>query len=76
VDGWLPRRELPPPIWSYTDDSAQAAVLVRHLVQNGRVVQDALAVELAEEHHRDPRRGYGAGASAVLGQVDRTRDRV
>ncbi|MBX2798553.1 MAG: ADP-ribosylglycohydrolase family protein [Myxococcales bacterium] len=52
--------------WPWTDDTAQAAVLVRHLRANGEVRQDAFAQELAEAYLADPRRGYGANAHDLL----------
>lgn len=56
-------RVLPPsPRWPYTDDTAEAAVLTRHLLARGAVDQDELAQEWTEEYTRDPRRGYGGGA--------------
>jgi ADP-ribosylglycohydrolase len=59
-------RELPAGPWRWTDDTAQATVLARHLVARGGVDQDVLAAELAAEYQRDPRRGYGAGAHDLL----------
>ncbi len=60
-------RQLEPRPWRYTDDGAQAAVLVRHLRSRGTVDCDALAVEFGEEYVRDSRRGYGMNAHDLLG---------
>lgn len=62
----LQTRTLAEPPWRYTDDTAQAAVLTRHLVEHGEVVQDALAEAFADEYRRDPRRGYGWNAHDLL----------
>lgn len=63
----LRTRTLPEPlVWRYTDDTAEAAVLVRHLTTRGEVEPDALAMEWAEEYTRDSRRGYGAGAQLLF----------
>lgn len=60
---------LPAGPWRYTDDTAMAAVMVRHLARNERIEQDRLALEFAEEYQRDPYRGYGAMAHWVLREI-------
>jgi ADP-ribosylglycohydrolase len=66
VDQRIRDRELAERPWRYTDDTAQAAVLTRHLIARGTVEQDEFASELAQEYLRDPRRGYGANAHDLL----------
>ncbi|MGW1747093.1 ADP-ribosylglycohydrolase family protein [Streptomyces sp. NPDC002092] len=47
----------PEPVWRWSDDTAQALVLVRELVEGGGSVdQDRLAAAYADGTHR----GYGA----------------
>ncbi|GAA1951755.1 ADP-ribosylglycohydrolase family protein [Kitasatospora viridis] len=59
-------RELRPGPWEWTDDSAMAQVLVRHLVVHGEVRQSALAGEFAAAYAADPDRGYGPSMHRVL----------
>jgi ADP-ribosylglycohydrolase len=62
----IERRELPPPPWRWTDDTALAVALVRVLAQAGRVDQDALARAFGAAYRADPYRGYGAGMHRLL----------
>lgn len=62
-------RELPPPPWTWTDDTAQAAVLVEHLLAFGEIRAGPLSMALAQAFWADPARGYGAGAKDLLGAV-------
>ncbi|MEU8349181.1 ADP-ribosylglycohydrolase family protein [Streptomyces sp. NPDC048845] len=61
------RRELPPGVWRWTDDTEMACSVLAVLVEHGRVDQDALARSFAGHH--DPARGYGAGVSRMLRSV-------
>ncbi|MBP0448283.1 ADP-ribosylglycohydrolase family protein [Kitasatospora sp. RG8] len=61
----LPR----PAPWHWTDDTAMALVLVRHLVHNGEVVQDALAREFAGEYAAEYGRKYGPSMHGVLRDI-------
>ncbi|MEU1229385.1 ADP-ribosylglycohydrolase family protein [Streptomyces sp. NPDC005828] len=67
----LEARTLPPgPLWWWSDDTAQALVLVRELSQGGGVVdQDRLALRLAEAYADDTHRGYGASMHDVLRRI-------
>ncbi|MDI3388367.1 ADP-ribosylglycohydrolase family protein [Streptomyces sp. B-S-A8] len=67
----LEARVLPPePLWRWSDDTAQALVLVRELAEGeGRVDQDRLARCLAEAYADDPYRGYGASMHDVLRRI-------
>ncbi|WUS95464.1 ADP-ribosylglycohydrolase family protein [Streptomyces sp. NBC_00708] len=64
----LETRILPPePVWRWSDDTAQALVLVRELAEGGGLVdQDRFARRLAEEYAADTHRGYGASMHDVL----------
>ncbi|GAA2771096.1 ADP-ribosylglycohydrolase family protein [Streptomyces showdoensis] len=58
------------PSWLWSDDTAQALVLVRELAEGGGVVdQDRLALRLAEAYAEDPHRGYGASMHDVLRRI-------
>jgi len=63
----IERRDVPPGIWRYTDDSQMAIVLLEILEECGEVDQDKLAKRFAER--MEPWRGYGAGAFELLSQV-------
>jgi ADP-ribosylglycohydrolase len=68
----LESRTLPPePLWRWSDDTAQALVLVRELVEGGGIVdQDRLALRLAAAYTEDTHRGYGASMHDVLRRID------
>ncbi|MGV9264524.1 ADP-ribosylglycohydrolase family protein [Kitasatospora sp. NPDC003701] len=55
-----------PAPWHWTDDTAMALVLVRHLLHRGEVHQDALADEFAEEYATAYGRKYGPSMHGVL----------
>lgn len=67
----LEARTLPPePLWQWSDDTAQALVLVRELADGGgRVDQDRLALGLAAAYADDTHRGYGASMHDVLRRI-------
>ncbi|THA71501.1 hydrolase [Streptomyces sp. A0958] len=67
----LEARTLPPePVWRWSDDTAQAIVLVRELVEGGGTVdQDRFALRLAEAYAADTHRGYGASMHDVLRRI-------
>ncbi|GGT25261.1 hydrolase [Streptomyces tanashiensis] len=67
----LEARALPPePLWRWSDDTAQALVLVRELTEGGGTVdQDRLALRLAEAYAGDTHRGYGASMHDVLRRI-------
>ncbi|MFD7556230.1 ADP-ribosylglycohydrolase family protein [Streptomyces sp. NPDC059835] len=67
----LEARILPPePLWQWSDDTAQALVLVRELAEGGGTVdQDRLARRLAEAYADDTHRGYGASMHDVLRRI-------
>ncbi|MGW7441818.1 ADP-ribosylglycohydrolase family protein [Kitasatospora sp. NPDC054795] len=52
--------------WHWTDDTAMALVLVRHLLGAGEVRPDALAREFAAEYAREYGRKYGPSMHRVL----------
>ncbi|MFH8380544.1 ADP-ribosylglycohydrolase family protein [Kitasatospora sp. NPDC018058] len=55
-----------PAPWHWTDDTAMALVLVRHLTTRGEVHQDALAEQFAAEYTREYGRKYGPSMHRVL----------
>ncbi|PZT73482.1 MULTISPECIES: ADP-ribosylglycohydrolase family protein [unclassified Streptomyces] len=60
----------PEPVWRWSDDTAQALVLVRELAEgDGIVDQDRFARRLAEEYAADTHRGYGASMHDVLRRI-------
>ncbi|MEV7599498.1 ADP-ribosylglycohydrolase family protein [Kitasatospora sp. NPDC089797] len=62
----LAARLVRPAPWHWTDDTATALVLVRHLVTHGEVRQDALAEGFAAEYAREYQRKYGPSMHRVL----------
>ncbi|WP_031065039.1 ADP-ribosylglycohydrolase family protein [Streptomyces sp. NRRL WC-3742] len=67
------RRPRPAP-WHWTDDTAMALVLLRHLKAHGEVRQDALAREFAAEYIGTPHRKYGPSMRRVLRSIDAGED--
>ncbi|MFF3842652.1 ADP-ribosylglycohydrolase family protein [Streptomyces sp. NPDC001930] len=60
----------PEPLWQWSDDTAQAVVLVRELADgDGCVDQDRLARGLAAAYADDTHRGYGASMHDVLRRI-------
>ncbi|MET8540876.1 ADP-ribosylglycohydrolase family protein [Kitasatospora sp. NPDC004799] len=62
----LAARLVRPAPWHWTDDTAMALVLVRHLIDSGEVRPDALAREFAAEYAREYGRKYGPSMHRVL----------
>lgn len=54
---------------SYTDDTAMTIALAESLLACDGLAEDHLAATFATHHHREPHRGYGAGASALLDDI-------
>lgn len=69
--GLIHRREMPPPYWRYTDDTAMAVSIIEQLRDHGEVIQDDLARRFAAAFRRNPNRGYGPGAIGLLGDLAR-----
>lgn len=55
--------------WRWTDDTAMAITIVEQLELRGTIDVDALAEAFAGRFEREPDRGYGAGAHALLSRV-------
>src|SRR5262245_34757682 len=55
--------------WPWTDDTAMAISIVEVLERTGAIDPDALAAAFAERFQREPNRGYGAGAFALLARI-------
>ncbi|MEU3606854.1 ADP-ribosylglycohydrolase family protein [Streptomyces sp. NPDC035033] len=72
-DGDAPLAARTPPAerpWRWSDDTAQALVLVRELAEGGGTVdQDRLARRLADAYADDTHRGYGASMHDVLRRI-------
>ncbi|HEX5219967.1 MAG TPA: ADP-ribosylglycohydrolase family protein [Verrucomicrobiae bacterium] len=66
IEQWVQHRVSPPPPWVVTDDSVMALSIVRSLKRRGRIEQDILAKDFAQEFVSDPRRGYGGMAQQIL----------
>ena len=64
-----PRRELPPGLWPWTDDTAMALSIVDVLAARGGIDQDDLAARFASRFAVDPTRGYGPGTAVLLDAV-------
>ncbi|MFJ6134861.1 ADP-ribosylglycohydrolase family protein [Kitasatospora sp. NPDC092286] len=56
--------------WHWTDDTAMALVVLRHLIAYGEIQQDALAGEFAEEYVTAYNRKYGPSMHRVLREID------
>ncbi|MER7521078.1 ADP-ribosylglycohydrolase family protein [Streptomyces sp. NPDC126499] len=60
----------PEPLWRWSDDTAQALVLVREMAEgDGTVDQDRLARRFAAAYADDTHRGYGASMHDVLRRI-------
>ncbi|MBV2156328.1 ADP-ribosylglycohydrolase family protein [Kitasatospora sp. SUK 42] len=66
----LAARLVRPAPWHWTDDTAMALVLVRHLAARGEVHQDELAREFAAEYTREYQRKYGPSMHRVLRGIE------
>ena len=55
--------------WRWTDDTAMAISIVELLERHGTIDCDLLAASFARAFAREPERGYGAGAHALLSRV-------
>jgi ADP-ribosylglycohydrolase len=55
--------------WRWTDDTAMAVSIVELLGERGTIEPDALAAAFVRRFEREPNRGYGAGAYALLSRV-------
>lgn len=62
----IENRELPPPKWQYTDDTAMALSIVDLLVDAGLLEESALSSAFALRYTEEPNRGYGGGAHQIL----------
>jgi ADP-ribosylglycohydrolase len=62
----IARRELPPPPWRWTDDTAMACALLGVLARFGEVRGDELAYAFALAYTHDSDRGYGPGMRRLL----------
>ncbi len=66
VEQLILARAVPRAPWVYTDDTEMATAIVDVLDEHGGVDQDALAMAFLRRWARDPGRGYGGGAHAIL----------
>ena len=65
----LDNRELPRPLWKYTDDTVMALSIVEVLEHRGYIDQDLLAQGFAQKYAADTNRGYGPGAHRILREI-------
>ncbi|TFG15511.1 crystallin J1 [Candidatus Thorarchaeota archaeon] len=72
IGGWEAKRELPPGIWRYTDDTITAISIAEILLEYDRVIQDELAMRFAQSF--DPARGYGPSMYSTLPRIKRGED--
>lgn len=63
-----------PAPWHWTDDTAMALVLVRHLMVHGEIQQDLLAGDFAAEYAREHGRKYGPSMHRVLRAIGQGED--
>jgi len=56
--------------WHWTDDTAMALSICEVLSAHGRIDRDALAVAFGRRYAREPDRGYGGGAHAILRAIN------
>lgn len=66
IQARLDSRELPPPPWRWSDDTAMASSVVEVLEQHARIDPDALARAFARRWREEPGRGYGRGVRDTL----------
>jgi len=64
-----PRRQTPPPVWPWTDDTAMALSIVETLTEHGHINQDDLVRRFAARYDDDGYRGYGPGTVVMLARV-------
>ncbi|MFJ1702871.1 ADP-ribosylglycohydrolase family protein [Kitasatospora sp. NPDC088346] len=60
--------------WHWTDDTAMALTLFRHLTEHGEVRQDGLAAAFAAGYTAEPGRKYGPSMHRVLREIHRGAD--
>lgn len=65
----IDERELPPPVWRYTDDTEMAAGIVEVLAKHGCIDQESLASRFGERFAAEPWRGYGPAAVRILHSI-------
>lgn len=70
----LESRDLPPPPWRYTDDTAMALSVVEVLARHGRIEPDELARAFGRRYAEAPGRGYGRGVRDTLEALGRGED--
>jgi len=69
-EGAADDRALLNPPWRYTDDTVMASAIVDMLEMGDGIEQASLAYMFARRYRREPWRGYGAGAGALLRSID------
>ena len=55
--------------WMWTDDTAMAISIFEELAARGAIDPASLADRFTRRYHKDPARGYGRGAHAVLAEL-------
>ena len=59
-------RRVPTGSWEFTDDTVMAIAVYKQLQRNGNIDPLELAKAFADNHRRDPNRGYGATVRRIL----------
>lgn len=62
----MERKELPLPVWHFTDDTVMALSIIEILERHGCIHQDDLSAAFLRRYQAEPRRGYGAGAGRLM----------
>lgn len=65
----IQNRTLPPTSWEFTDDTVMTIAVFEQLEKYGKIDQDELAQQFAQNHDRDVNRGYGATARRILRNI-------
>jgi ADP-ribosylglycohydrolase len=69
IGRFLAERTLPPPPWTYTDDTVMALGIVEVLDRLGAIDQEVLARVFARRYGAEPNRGYGGAAHEILRNI-------
>jgi ADP-ribosylglycohydrolase len=67
-------KQLPLPVWHYTDDTVMALSILETLERHERIDQDQLAGLFLERFSAEPNRGYGAGLARLMRELERGGD--
>ncbi|MCB9231978.1 MAG: ADP-ribosylglycohydrolase family protein [Bacteroidia bacterium] len=74
IERHLRERTIPPTAWEFTDDTVMTIAVLEQLEQYGKIEREKLAVQFAQNHAKDPNRGYGATARRILRAIENGED--